>query len=202
MKNIFKFMGLALVAGALMVACNPDPVEPEDTTPVNPGPTPETPTLTIKWDNAVQTLGFVDAYQSSEDARLFWLEAAKGLNGNDYVFPAFVAPLFNGGGGFYPTYCYQFTNRQTGDTILGNTLYPTEVYNEGGMDIEGDIYGDYQLAQYDFNAINLTFDANTLTLDGRYSCTMYDYQAYHQAGNLITKDLEIIYEHYKFEAAK
>ena len=201
MKNIFKFMGLALVAGALMVACNPDPVEPNDTTPNDTTPVTPASSVTIKWDNAVQTLGFIDAYQSDQDDRVFWLDAAKGLNGNSYVWPEFVAPLFNGTGGFYPAYCYQFINQQTGDTTMGNVAYPTEVYNEGGFEVNGELYGDYQLAQYDFNSINLTFDANTLTVSGRYSCTMFDYQAY-QAGNVITKELEIVYDRYKFEAAK
>lgn len=42
MKNIFKFLSIALVAGAMMVACNPDNENGNtDTTPVNPQPQPQ-----------------------------------------------------------------------------------------------------------------------------------------------------------------
>ena len=46
MKNIFKFFGIAVLACGMMVACGEDPVEPNDTTPTNPQPQPQTPSVT------------------------------------------------------------------------------------------------------------------------------------------------------------
>lgn len=70
MKNIFKFLSIALVAGAMMVACNPDNENGNtDTTPVNPQPQPQpaTPSASATFAGAeynfpVQTGMYVASY--------------------------------------------------------------------------------------------------------------------------------------------
>lgn len=208
MKNIFKFMGVALMACSLMVACGPkDPEENQDTTPVTP-PAPSY-SVTINWDGADQALGFKDAYQSTQqDGKLFWFEGAKGMNGNNYEFPAFIIPFFNGEHGMYPAFLYQFLvpNENGGrDTVDGNNYFPLEVFNAGGVEIteDGETYtiGDYQYLRHNYSAQPaITFDATALTLSCNVPVTMFDYAAAAN-GQTVTKVLDATFVNYPFEAA-
>jgi len=200
MKNIFKMMGIALMACSLMVACgNKDEDEPIDTTPV----TPPAPTSSVKvvWDGVEQTLGFTDAYQSSQSEKLFWFEGAKSLVNNEYEYPAFVVPFYNGDGGFYPACLYSFITNE-GDTVSGNYYFRSEVFNEGGLEVSGQVVGDYQLYGFNGNALpELTWDASAKKLSGAFSLRFYDYAAA-QAGQSIFKDLDLTFVEYPFDAAK
>ena len=61
MKNIFKFMGIALMACSLtFVSCNRD--DDDDTnTPVNPNPQPGGASIAVTWDGAAQDIQFISA---------------------------------------------------------------------------------------------------------------------------------------------
>lgn len=206
MKNIFKVMGLALMACSLMVACgNDNNEEPNDTTPVTP-PAP-TSSVTIVWDGVEQNLGFKDAYQSSSNPNLFWFEGAKGMNGQDLEFPAFYMPFYQGSdGNFLPAFLFTFTDNQNNE-YDGNDLFPTEVFNEGGLTItEGEetyVIGDYQLYTHRYTAMpEVTFDATALTLSINVPVVMYDYEAYANSQSVVQKDLNATFVNYPFEAAK
>ncbi len=203
MKNIFKLMGVALMACSLMVACGSDENEdPVDTTPVTP-PAP-TSSVTINWDGAEQTLGFTDAYASTQNSKLFWFEGAKGLNGENLVFPAFYIPFYNGGNaGMLPAFLYYFIDSDNNDTIDGNVLYPTEVFNEGGIEYtEGGVtytIGDYQYYTHHYTALpEVTFDATTLKLSVNVPVSMYDYATYASSHTLVTKELDATFVDYPF----
>ncbi len=201
MKNIFKMMGVALMACSLMVACGPkDEDDNVDTTPV----TPPAPTSSVKvvWDGVEQTLGFTDAYQSSQAEKAFWFEGAKGLTNNEYEYPAFVVAFWNGNAGFYPACLYRFVTDE-GDTVSGNYYFRSEVFNEGGLEVSGMTIGDYQCYGYMGNEFpNLTWDATAKKLNGEVSIRFYDYAAYANGGQTIFKDLDLTFVDYPFDAAK
>lgn len=200
MKNIFKFMGVALVACSLMVACGKDEEEPTDTTPV----TPPTPTAGVKvvWDGVEQNLGFTDAYASTQAENVYWFEGAKGLVNEEYQYPAFFVAFYDGGAGFYPAFFYYSVDRN-GDTVRFNKLYPTEVYNEGGFEVQGELHGDYQLYGYNGEGLPvLTWDANTKKLSCELSITFYNHVAYASTGETILKNLDLTFTDYAFDAAK
>ena len=204
MKNIFKFMGVALVACSLMVACVKEEEENNDTTPVNPTPTSS---VTVIWDGVQQDLGFKDAYRSSEYESLFWFEAAKGMDGQNLVFPAFYLPFWLGqSGDFYPAFLYTFSDR-AGNEFSGNELFPTEVYNEGGLEVTFDdetyVIGDYQYYTHNYSALpEVVFDATTMNLSINVPVTMYDYAEYDANHNIVQKVLDVTFDNYHFDSKK
>ena len=204
MKNIFKFFGVAVLACGLMVACGKENNDPTDSTPDTPDNPQPTYSVNINWDGADQTLGWKDAYQSTQVAEVFWFEGAKAMNGQNLEFPAFYIPFYNGNAGMYPAFLYRFYELDGEDTIWhsGNSMYPLEVFNEGGLTVEGTTIGDYQLYNHRYTAMpNVTFDATALTLSVEVPVIMADYAAAAQ-GSLVTKDLTATFVNYPFEAAK
>ncbi len=81
MKNIFKFMGVALMACSLiMVSCKKDDEKSSE------------PSLTISWDGANQNLGYNRSITApvNEAVDVYLLSAAKGLDEEGYIeFPEF-----------------------------------------------------------------------------------------------------------------
>ena len=213
MKNIFKFFGIAVLACGLMVACGKENNDPTDSTPDTPDNPQPTYSVNINWDGADQTLGWKDAYQSTQNPSVFWFEGAKGMNGQNIEVPGFYIPFYNNGNVLYPAFLFQFFERDdngevvcdaNGDTIFhnGNEYFPLEVFNEGGLTVEGTTIGDYQLLRHRYTATPaVTFDATALTLSIEVPVTMADYAAYAQ-GNVVTKDLTATFVNYPFEAAK
>lgn len=170
MKNIFKVMGIALLAcSMIMVSCKKD----DDSN--NGGSS----TLTIKWDNATQSLGYEleESYADAQGvAKLFYLEAAKGVNADDdYIFPAFETYFYNGQAGLYPASLYRFIT-EDGDTVSGNYYYPTQVYDEGAIEIQGYTYGDYQLRGVTEEPTISDFDATTPSFSAIVNFRMYQYE--------------------------
>lgn len=168
MKNIFKIAAIALMACPLLLtACKKDDPEPE------PEPTPEpTPTATIDltWDGAAQTLGFKDAYLSTNaqaGGKLYILDLAKGLNGENYELPEFVFSFYNGTSGMRLSADYTFTDNENNE-YEGNDLFPTEVYEEGSLSIGTVEIGDYQLYGHNTTPTYGQFDATALT----YTCNL------------------------------
>lgn len=212
MKNIFKFLGIAVLACGMMVSCGKDnPEEGTDTTPVNP-PTPPTPTnLTIKWGGTLQTIGFDEGIYGGTVHRL---TAAKALNGDEYEFPMFVVSMDLDTD---PQYGCTLTahwnyNTQQG-SVAGNTLYPTQVYEQYAMQGQ---YGDYQLvSDADFDP-NYQFDGTVHAFSGHIVISFYqyeDFQAYCEAQGIAQptiadvqasgtmKDLDLTLNNYTFQAA-
>ena len=231
MKNIFKFMGIALMAGSLMVACNPEENEPTDSTPSTPtDTTPVTPpapqsTLTINWDGAAAQVGIVDAYQLQADFTVYILNAAAGLENDNYVFPIYRLGLDldndpSYGCAIAALYRYTFGGGQ----YEGGSLFPTDVvesaYYTSSVSQNMGILGDWWLDQYtvqpDLTLANAQFDATNLTLTTSFSLQMFSFSDYNDAGlgqdasseevmaALQAADkanLEVSMTNYKFDAA-
>ena len=211
MKNIFKLLGIALMASALMVACGDDPVEPTDTTPDTPV-TPPTPTnLTIKWGGALQTIGFDEGVWSNT---IHQLTAAKALDGDDYVFPMFVVSMdLDTDPQYGCTLTAHWRYNTSQGEVAGNSLFPTQVYEEYAINGQ---YGDYQLlTDADFDP-NYQFDGNAHAFSGHIVISLYQYenfQAYCEENGISNptmadveasgtiKDLDLTLNNYTFVAA-
>lgn len=227
MKNIFKLMGIALMACSLMVACNKDDDSSTDNPTPNPNPNPNpTPTssVTITWGGAAQTTSFIDGFQLSANNTLFELEAAKGLSNDNYEFPMFRVGLDLDDN---PQYGCALTAQYTygEDKISGNDICPTDVIEEGyytSTNAYNQIAGDWRLNIYkqgvNFQLTDAQYDATTLTLTSTVNVEMYsfaDMAAEIQAlGENYTEDdvqtafdnarkqnLTVAFQNFKFEAA-
>lgn len=225
MKNIFKLLGIAMLACGMMVACGEEEVVPEDTTPTDttpvPPPAPQN-TIDIVWNGDNATIGF--RYMSVDNSRLdgatvYCLEAAAGLDGDDYVFPAFIFQFIGTGNEVAHASHYNITVNDT-TTYNGNVIFPTEVYNEGGVEVEYSngttgIIGDYQFMQ--LLSENFNFNATAVTVSGSISMYMFDYAPYaenyarYQAGEIEqsqildgvdTPILALTLGNYSFQASK
>lgn len=205
MKNIFKFMGIAVLACGLMVACNkPENNGPSDSTPDTPTPPAPTSSVKVVWDGAEQNLGWTDAYSSTQYEWLYWFEAAQSMNGEEAQFPYFVVPLvYDASAGLVNAAFFNFTTT-SGETVAGNDAFPLEVYDSIAIyqEYQGEQYpmGDYQLYPNTLQATSeSTFDPTELKLTYGFTATMYNaYWA--QESVLVTKDLEVTFTNYKFDA--
>jgi hypothetical protein len=183
MKNIFKFMAIALVSFS-MIACG-DKDNTEDNNGGNGGGS-DTPTATYKitWGDAVQTLGYTDAYKYSASAQsyVYILDAAQGIENEQYQLPRF---RFGFDLDTDPQYgCTLTAQWGYGESMVpGNYYFPTDVFENGAYadDYAYDqMVGDWQLNWYDdgadFHLTNAQFDATTRTLSGSITVQMYSYE--------------------------
>lgn len=177
MKNIFKFMGIALMATSLLVACKNDPEEedPIDTTPgeVNP-PAPQQGTLEITWNGQAQEIGDIIAkadntYLESEDGNnpyVLQIDACKGVDNNgDIIFPEFIAAFAAmPNGKMYAPYNVPINLSYQGQTIQTTLeeLLPTEVYETAGIQLGNTLYADYQFYGPNAQPMFSDFDATRL----------------------------------------
>lgn len=215
MKNIFKMMGIALLACSMvMVSCKKD----DDKTDDQGGQGGQTGLsgLTIKWDGADQTLGFKDAYQSSDNGQLFVVEAAKALSGDNVEYPYFVTCFWNSAEyGFLVAGEFSFTYQE--QQVSGQSLFPTEVYTDGGYSAGSDTYGEYQWAWCN-NENYSSFDATTLKANINVNMTFYELMQYASAVQAMgeptsweeyqaliaesdPKEMVLVLDNYAFEAA-
>ena len=178
MKNIFKFMGIALMACSLtFVSCNKDD---DDTNTPNTPDTPDTPeagSYTLKLNNQSYNWGYVDAkaYESNGQWGMSAFQAAVSMSNENVEFPYFFTVFYAG------------QNNQTGENLMAlcdffqNAQYATELYYQTALDDgNGGMMGDYQLdniTNYDFG----TFDATNHTITCSYSLVMYDYMGWQYA---------------------
>ena len=167
MKNIFKFMGIALMASAMiMTSCKKD--EDKTNTPDNPQPGQDT--------------GVIDGYMYSSQSTVYILNAAAGLENDNYTFPLYrfgldldTDPQY----GCALTAKYAYGQQQ----INGNKFWPTdvieEVYYESPNDrtlgIIGDWWLDVYTTQQDLSMTNAQFDATTRTLSASITVSMFSY---------------------------
>ena len=175
MKNIFKFMGIALMACSLtMVSCNKD--DDDTNTPDTPD-TPVAGSYTLKVNNENHNWGYVNAkaYESQGQWGMSAFQAAVSMSNENVEFPYFFTVFYAG------------RNNQTGEDLMAlcdffeNAQYATELYYQTALDDgNGGMMGDYQLdniTNYDFG----TFDATNHTITCSYSLVMYDYMGWQYA---------------------
>jgi hypothetical protein len=134
MKNIFKFMGIALMACTLTIACG-DKDNEEEGGQGGGGqqPAPEAYAATIN-GTSLDIAGYHEGEYMAQDDVYTWLfQAAKRAEGNSVYFPYLVVWMEG-------TNDMDFTN--------------TELYNETYYESDGAQYGDWQF--YDNNTCNVT----------------------------------------------
>lgn len=193
MKNIFKFMGIALMATSLLVACNPDKEDEEDpidTTPVNPNPAPQQGTLEITWNGQAQEIGDIIAKadntflqaQSGDAPYTLFIDACKGVDDEGYViYPEFIAAFAAMGGQVYCGPQLQLTLEDNqGHTQQGtlNDVLATEVFETAGIQVGQGTYGDYQFDGPNAAPMFSAFDATKLTLNGEVNYKFYAFGEY------------------------
>jgi len=162
MKNIFKMMGVALLAcSMIMVSCKKD--DSSDSTSDGG--------FTLKIDNESHSWDFSKSQAIDQEGTwvLGVFQASVGLDEEQMTkFPYFFTAF------------YAATHQQTGENLMVlcdfvNGSYATELYYEGPVDDgEGGHMADYQLddiTDYNFG----TFDATNHTLTCNYSLVFYNY---------------------------
>lgn len=180
MKNIFKFMGIALMASAMiMTSCKKD----EDKTNTPDNPQPGQASCTITWGGAAANTGVIDGYMYSSTSTVYILIASAGLENDNYTFPIYrfgldldTDPQY----GCALTAKYAYGQQQ----INGNKYWPTDVIEEVYYQSEydktlGGIIGDWWLdvytTQQDLSMTNAQFDATTRTLSASITVSMLSY---------------------------
>lgn len=175
MKNIFKMMGVALLAcSMIMVSCKKDD---ENTSEGGGQGGGTTSGVAVTWDGAAQNLGFINTETDTETlqgASVYMIETAKGLSNDEYVFPAFITYFINGSSFGHAT---EFRINYNGQAYSGNAFFPTEAYINGGVEVEDDIYGDWGLDDCTVNSE--AFDATAMTINADINCVMYDFEDYY-----------------------
>ena len=185
MKNIFKLMGVALIAGSMLfVACNKDENnDDQNNNNNNNQPVNNDPTVSVKWNGAEQTIGYQNAY--SIQNVVYMMDLAKGItteDGVDYIdMPEFVVALATNGTQ------WGLTAQFNSDAIQS---FVTEVYYETYFqDQQGNEFGDYEL--YDLGAepsvTNFDATANKADIDlnlifASYADVMDAYHTYVENG--------------------
>lgn len=185
MKNIFKIMGIAVLACGMMVACN-KPEEDNNNNNDNGGGNnnqqEQQDVYTLLWGGETPTIQYVGA-KTNGQAWLF--EAADHAEGNSVYFPYF---------------CVYLTGSNASD-ITFNTGY-TEVYEETYYTYQGSDYGDWQFDDESDQVLNVTaLDATNYKMSANMAITFYsltDYQ--NEAENIRTKVLNLTLTNYTFQA--
>lgn len=187
MKNIFKMMGIALLACSMvMVSCKKDDDKTDDQGGQGGGQGGNG-SITLTWGGEVQNPGYLntiatDAAQASSNGQLWLLQAAKSFNNGEIEFPNFVL--------------YYFWNGQSADyqNTFGLTAYfqsmwqsyPCEVYESTAYETQTGYTGDYgldEIAQEQITAL----DPTALTMTVKYDIVWYSkadvYDAWEEAAN-------------------
>lgn len=204
MKNIFKFMGIALMAGALMVACNPDPdPEPEpDTTPVNPQPV--TPSINVTFGTATWSAG-VAQVSTANHAQYSIEEFYIAKEAQSYPF---IDMLITSVPGTYTIEAEHGTQYEGTDSSYtywawpqSMEVYSFDYYEAQYVSVGQSYYGDWRPYRVVLNMGS--FDLNTLTASFTINANMYDfYSWYYMVVNDVeeadTKDLSIVVNNFVF----
>ena len=203
MKSIFKFMSVALIAGALFVACDPE---------TNPGEEPDTPnTYTVRVNCNDATMGAVevtpkkDYYEKDEQVTITVTANAVYTAYFEALPQATYAATFDGvaldiaGFSDFQTngegiWLAQFAKNAEGTSVYfpyivawfeGNDVNNFAVFAARGVELYkdtyyeagGNQYGDWQYLST--NSMNCTkMDLTTLTLSFTGSFKMYDLGEY------------------------
>ncbi|MBR1766345.1 MAG: hypothetical protein IJ745_04815 [Bacteroidales bacterium] len=165
MKNIFKFMGIALMACSLtLVACSKDDDDntTDPDTPVNPNPNPGQSVFKLTWDGSEPTLGFTN---TKSNGSITLIEAARALNGDNVEYPYFCT--WYGVTTTNQLYLTHLIQMQDGSLLseYDDNAYASIVVIDGYVEIGGDSYPDYHYDYVKNSTIFGAWDANTYTVD-------------------------------------
>lgn len=159
MKKAFKFMALALMAGALVVACSKD----NDNDNSNPDPNPGQSSYSLTFGGqALDVSGYAQGVHGDTQSGHVWLfQAAKAATAEDGIseFPFIVA--------YY-----------LGTSTSNAQVAEIELYKDTYLqDANGNMYGDWQLNEV--NSLNCTaMDATTGVVSLVSNTSMFDLNAY------------------------
>lgn len=181
MKNIFKFLSIALVAGALMVACNPDDENgTTDTTGNNPQPQPQPQVedgYVITMDGASWTAAVVlgryneagvDQNGNPYDAYLTIQANKAETQGSPYVQGFLQAAVVSNG-----------TNESTGGDIM-QYRDPNDIYtdNDGVLGEAGGQYYNFIPDPSSFVENVTAVDLNALKISANWTENYLDIPTY------------------------
>ena len=177
MKNIFKFMGIALMASSMMVACSGDDEEVIENE------------YTLTWDGTVQHPGYASAFTSKDYANTYIFQAAAASNGTELSCPAYTV----------------YMEGTTAEDMLIDAAN-TEVAIEGWYPRNGVLYADWQLEDEDIatQMFDVTaFDATTKVMSATASLTFYSLDEYMEDSvNYSRKVMGLTLSNYDFSAVK
>ena len=174
MKKIFKFMGLALVAGSLLfVSCKDDPEVPNDTTT----PTPQqTNVYKITFDGSVVSgLNFSESLAVNN--QIYFFEAAGGADGQDLTLPIYAFGAVYYQGTFYPTDFFTYESGESVSDYFPNCIFP-DASNE-----------DLMYSTYTFEPSVEKFDAATNNMTATFLAYVYDEDEYQELFNAKCEEL-------------
>ncbi len=167
MKNIFKFMSMALVASALMVACGDKDDENTDTTP-----TPEPPTIAEGFNVTFDGNAWTPTTQNIRASEQYQAMLIMGYTGDNQM------PMVD-----MMTYQYGVsegsgTASEQGYTGDNDAIYSLDYYDQGALFSvdsetgETSYYGDWWIKEGTFSVT--AFDATNLTMTATCNATMFD----------------------------
>jgi len=206
MKNIFKIMGIAVLACSMMVACKPDN-NGENNNNNNDDPQPTTPSAKVtfgnhNWDASVAEVytanyadfGLNEYFLFKEEGAYPFIEMMISAQPGTYQHEAYLGNNTEGG--------YTYYQWQTGQTVdeLYLPLYRVQYFESMNLG-QNDLMGDWQPV-----SANLTvsaYDPNTLSSTFTLTATMYDYYSWYadlvtNAEDADTKTLEIKVNNFTF----
>lgn len=176
MKNIFKLMGIALLASSMIfVSCKKDNGGDE--------PTPQQENVyTLKWDGQTQNPGYVGAMTNGQ---MFAFQAADHIEGQNIYLPIFTV--------------YMMGTSASDMAIVPNS---TEVGIETVYSSEsGQQYLDWQYDQEGNQSFKVTaFDATTYKMSAEMSLTFYSLADYIDGNSSpAQKVMDLTLTNYTFE---
>lgn len=188
MKNIFKFLGIAVFACGMMVSCGKENTEEgTDTTPVTPPAPTSSITVTFgsdSWEGTYALLytGYVSDYNLIEN-RLFKTEG-------QLPYVDLVGSCIPGTYSAEITTSTQYPGTDSSYTYSNGTgsndIYNLTVGNQTQVPASSGGYtGDWHILNANLNM--KAFDLNTLTLSYELTAQMYDYYSWAYA---IVNDVE------------
>ncbi len=209
MKNIFKFLGIALLASSMLIACGKDNEEdnngnnPTDTTPVTPQPqTSAKVTLgTISWDAAIAEV-FTGNYEQYSLNEYYLYKTSQ------QEFP-FIEMMMQATPGTYNVTAelgqadgYTYYGWQSMD-IYDINYFEANVFQSQTSSGQTVYRGDWRPVSAELTVTS--FDLNSLTASYNLTATMYDFASWYQdlvtnAEDADTKDLTVAVNNYVFTA--
>ena len=185
MKNIFKIMGLALMASSMIVACDPKDDEPTPTPEPDPQPTKMAKVTfgSNSWNAEVAEIltQYYDQYgineyvlYETEDALPFVDLFVSAIPGT-YQHEATEREGSWSGGDFI-AYAWDVTGQYT--DMLNIEYWDSEERIVTGQDQQGNTTYSAGWRPVSANLTVTSFDASTLTASFKLTATMYDYYSW------------------------
>ncbi len=174
MKNIFKFMGLALVAGSLLfTACKKDEPETNDTTPATPASSFKVTFGEASWEAAGTIFTYTTQQGSTLDQNYLILYGFKNANdatamlGGSQATEAYVS-------GTLTTTPGSYTYQTSGGDVVSYTIPGDVVYYEGDENNEAGNYMRWQTISSTFIENITECDVTARKMSATFSVDQYD----------------------------